>query len=92
MTELPALIAAFTTMFIIMDPPGLVPVFIALTQGMSAEQRRTIAVRACIVAGVLMILFLFVGEAVLGFIGISMDAFRIAGGILLFLTALDMLF
>lgn len=92
MTELPALIAAFTTMFIIMDPPSLVPVFIALTQGMSAEQRRAIAVRACIVAGVLMILFLFVGEAVLGFIGISMDAFRIAGGILLFLTALDMLF
>jgi len=92
MTELPALIAAFTTMFIIMDPPGLVPVFIALTQGMSAEQRRAIAVRACIVAGVLMILFLFVSEAVLGFIGISMDAFRIAGGILLFLTALDMLF
>lgn len=92
MTELPAIIAAFTTMFIIMDPPGLVPVFIALTQGMSAEQRRAIAVRACIVAGVLMLLFLFVGEAVLGFIGISMDAFRIAGGILLFLTALDMLF
>ena len=92
MTELPALIAAFTTMFIIMDPPGLVPVFIALTQGMSPEQRRAIALRACLVAGLLMILFLFVGEAVLGFIGISMDAFRIAGGILLFLTALDMLF
>jgi multiple antibiotic resistance protein len=92
MTELPAIIAAFTTMFIILDPPGLVPVFIALTQGMTADQRRAIAVRACIVAGVLMLLFLFVGEAVLGFIGISMDAFRIAGGILLFLTALDMLF
>ncbi len=92
MTELPAIIAAFTTMFIILDPPGLVPVFIALTQGMTAEQRRAIAIRACIVAGVLMLLFLFVGEAVLGFIGISMDAFRIAGGILLFLTALDMLF
>lgn len=92
MTELPALIAAFTTMFIIMDPPGLAPVFIALTQGMTAAQRRTIAIRACIVSAVLMILFLFLGEAVLGFIGISMDAFRIAGGILLFLTALDMLF
>jgi multiple antibiotic resistance protein len=92
MTELPALIAAFTTMFIILDPPGLAPVFIALTQGMSAAQRRAIAVRACIVSAVLMILFLFLGEAVLGFIGISMDAFRIAGGILLFLTALDMLF
>ncbi len=92
MTELPALIAAFTTMFIILDPPGLAPVFIALTQGMTAAQRRAIAVRACVVSAVLMILFLFLGETVLGFIGISMDAFRIAGGILLFLTALDMLF
>jgi len=92
MTELPALIAAFTTMFIIIDPPGLAPVFIALTQGMSAAQRRAIAIRACIVSAGLMMVFLFLGEAVLGFIGISMDAFRIAGGILLFLTALDMLF
>lgn len=92
MTELPALIAAFTTMFIIMDPPGLAPVFIALTQGMTTAQRRIIAIRACVVSAGLMLLFLFLGEAVLGFIGISMDAFRIAGGILLFLTALDMLF
>ncbi|MFQ1699952.1 MarC family protein [Loktanella agnita] len=92
MTEIPALIAAFTTMFIIMDPPGLAPVFIALTQGMPAAQRRAIAVRACVVSAGLMLLFLGLGEAVLGFIGISMDAFRIAGGILLFLTALDMLF
>lgn len=92
MTDLPALIAAFTTMFIIIDPPGLAPVFIALTQGMDAAQRRAIAIRACIVSVCLMLVFLFLGEAVLGFIGISMDAFRIAGGILLFLTALDMLF
>ena len=92
MTELPALIAAFTTMFIIIDPPGLAPVFIALTQGMTAAQRRAIAIRACVVSLGLMLVFLFLGEAVLGFIGISMDAFRIAGGILLFLTALDMLF
>ncbi|EBA11074.1 MarC family protein [Roseobacter sp. CCS2] len=92
MTELPALIAAFTTLFIIIDPPGLAPVFIALTQGMDAAQRRAIAIRAFLVASSLMMVFLFLGEAVLGFIGISMDAFRIAGGILLFLTALDMLF
>ena len=92
MTEMPALIAAFTTLFIIMDPPGLAPVFIALTQGMTPSQRRAIAIRACIVAASLLMLFLFVGEALLGFIGISMDAFRIAGGVLLFLTALDMLF
>ncbi|MCK0094337.1 MarC family protein [Yoonia sp. F2084L] len=92
MTEIPALIAAFTTLFIIIDPPGLAPVFIALTQGMNAAQRRAIAIRAFFVASSLMMVFLFLGEAVLGFIGISMDAFRIAGGILLFLTALDMLF
>ena len=92
MTELPALITAFTTLFIIIDPPGLAPVFIALTQGMDTAQRRTIAIRAFVVALSLMMVFLFLGEAVLGFIGISMDAFRIAGGILLFLTALDMLF
>lgn len=92
MTEIPALIAAFTTLFIIIDPPGLAPVFIALTQGMGPAQRRTIAVRAILVATALMMAFLLLGEALLGFIGISMDAFRIAGGILLFLTALDMLF
>ncbi len=92
MTELPALIAAFTTLFIIIDAPGLAPLFIALTQGMTQSQRRAIGLRACLVAGVLMLVFLFLGEAVLGFIGISMPAFRIAGGILLFLTALDMLF
>ena len=92
MTELPALIAAFTTLFIIIDPPGLAPVFIALTQGMGPAQRRAIATRAVLVATALMMMFLLLGEAVLGFIGISMDAFRIAGGILLFLTALDMLF
>ena len=92
MTELPALIAAFTTLFIIIDPPGLAPVFIALTSGMTDRQRRAIAIRAFVVSVVLMMVFLFSGEAVLAFIGISMDAFRIAGGILLFLTALDMLF
>ncbi|WP_458790367.1 MarC family protein [Yoonia sp. MH D7] len=92
MTELPALIAAFTTLFIIIDPPGLAPLFVALTQGMNAALRRTVALRACLIAGALMLAFLFLGEALLDFIGISMPAFRIAGGILLFLTALEMLF
>jgi len=92
MTELPALIAAFTTLFIIIDPPGLAPLFVALTQGMTPANRRAIALRACVIAGALMLAFLFIGEALLGFVGISMPAFRIAGGILLFLTALEMLF
>lgn len=92
MTELPALIAAFTTLFVIIDPPGMTPMFLALTQGMTAAQRRVIALRSIIIAFVLMIAFILIGEALLGFIGISMSAFRIAGGILLFLTALEMLF
>lgn len=86
------LITAFATLFVVIDPPGLVPLFIALTQGMDAEHRRRMARRACIIAFVLLTLFGLMGEALLGFIGISMPAFRIAGGILLFLTALDMLF
>ncbi len=88
----PFLITAFATLFVVIDPPGLVPLFIALTVGMDAERRRRLALRACIIAAVLLTLFGLFGEALLGFIGISMPAFRIAGGILLFLTALDMLF
>ena len=86
------LITAFATLFVVIDPPGLVPLFIALTQGMDASHRRAMAQRACIIATILLTLFGFSGETLLGFIGISMPAFRIAGGILLFLTALDMLF
>jgi multiple antibiotic resistance protein len=86
------LITAFATLFVVIDPPGLVPLFIALTQGMSPAERRAMAARACLIALVLLTLFGLAGEAVLNFIGISMPAFRIAGGILLFLTALDMLF
>jgi multiple antibiotic resistance protein len=86
------LITAFATLFVVIDPPGLIPMFIALTPGMTAARRREIGLRACVVAIVILTLFGLLGEAVLGFIGISMSAFRIAGGILLFLTALDMLF
>jgi multiple antibiotic resistance protein len=86
------LISAFVTLFVVIDPIGLTPIFIALTPGMTVQQRRAIAIRATLIAAGLLFLFAFLGEQVLGFIGISMPAFRIAGGILLFLTALDMLF
>ncbi|WP_120501599.1 MarC family protein [Roseovarius sp. EL26] len=86
------LITAFVTLFVIIDPIGLAPLFVALTQGMNPQKRRAIAIRACLTGALLLIVFAAFGEAVLGFIGISMPAFRIAGGILLFLTALDMLF
>jgi MarC family membrane protein len=87
-----ALITAFFTLFVIIDPIGLAPIFVALCRGMDPAQRRSVALRAVVIGAVLLTLFGFFGEAVLGFAGISMPAFRIAGGILLFLTALDMLF
>lgn len=86
------LIPAFFTFFVVMDPPGLASMFVALTQGMDAHKRRVIALRACLVAGGVLFAFAALGEQLLDFIGISMPAFRIAGGILLFLIALDMLF
>lgn len=86
------LITAFVALFIVIDPIGLTPIFVALTQGMSPIKRRAVGLRACMVGLGILLLFAFFGEAVLSFIGISMPAFRVAGGILLFLTALDMLF
>jgi multiple antibiotic resistance protein len=85
-------ITAFVALFVVIDPIGLAPIFVALTQGLTAAARRRIAIRACIIGFGLLLLFGLAGEALLGFLGISMAAFRIAGGILLFLTALDMLF
>ena len=85
-------ITSFVTLFVIIDPIGLTPLFVALTQGMSVKQRRAIAIRATLVSAGILALFAIFGEALLGFTGISMAAFKIAGGILLLLTALDMLF
>ena len=92
MPETTFLITAFATLFVVIDPPGLVPLFIALSRGMGPDKRRAMARRACIIAACLLLVFGVAGETILEFIGISMPAFRIAGGILLFLTALDMLF
>ena len=86
------MIAAFVTLLVVIDPVAIAPIFLALTPGMDAKQRSRIALRAVLVAGLLLAIFAFFGKAVLGFIGISMPAFRVAGGILLFLTAMDMLF
>lgn len=85
-------LTAFVTLFVVVDPIGLAPLFIALTQGMDGRARRRVGLRALIVAAVLLTLFGLFGENLLRGIGISLPAFRIAGGVLLFLTALDMLF
>jgi multiple antibiotic resistance protein len=86
------MITAFVTLLVVIDPVAIAPIFLALTPGMTPKQRARIALRSVLVAGLLLALFAFFGKAVLGFIGISMPAFRVAGGILLFLTAMDMLF
>lgn len=88
----PEFVTAFATLFVVVDPIGLVPLFLALTQGMSAQMRRTVGIRALVIATVLLTAFGLFGDALLRGIGISMPAFRISGGMLLFLTALDMLF
>jgi multiple antibiotic resistance protein len=86
------LITSLVTLFVIVDPIGLTPIFFSLTQGLSAKQRRIVARRSVLVASCILLLFAIFGEIILNFIGISMPAFSIAGGILLFLTALEMLF
>ncbi|UXU73755.1 MULTISPECIES: MarC family protein [unclassified Paracoccus (in: a-proteobacteria)] len=86
------IISAFVTLFVVIDPIGLAPLFIALTREMEPAHRRRIGWRALAIAAVLLTLFGLAGESILKGIGISLPAFRIAGGILLFLTALDMLF
>jgi len=90
--DLAFFITAFTTLFVVIDPFGTTPIFVAMTQDMDTRTRRITAYRTCAVAAGILIAFAAFGEAVLGFVGISMEAFKVAGGALLFLTALDMLF
>jgi multiple antibiotic resistance protein len=85
-------VSAFVTFFVVIDPPGCAPIFAGLTSGVSAVHRRAMAVRAVVVAAVILLGFALFGEALLGALGISLNAFRIAGGIMLFLIALEMVF
>lgn len=86
------LITSFVTIFVIVDPIGLTPIFFSLTQDLSTIERRVVARRSVLIASIILLLFAVFGEMILTFIGISMPAFSVAGGILLFLTALEMLF
>ncbi len=83
---------AFATFFVAIDPIGLVPIFLALTPHADARQRRRIAARALLTASIVLLLFAAFGKAVLGFLGIGLPAFQIAGGLMLFLIAVEMLF
>jgi multiple antibiotic resistance protein len=85
-------VSSFVTFFVIIDPPGCAPIFAGLTAGTNAVHRRAMAVRAVMVASIILLGFALFGEALLHALGISLNAFRIAGGIMLFLIALEMVF
>jgi multiple antibiotic resistance protein len=85
-------VSAFITLFVVLDPPGCAPIYAGLTAGASAAQRRAMAVRACGIAGAILVVFALVGEDLLATLHIELDSFRIAGGLMLFLIALDMVF
>jgi multiple antibiotic resistance protein len=90
LTEL--FISALATFFVVIDPPGCAPIFASLTAGAEAAHRRTMAIRSVLVATTILLIFAIFGEDLLRSLGISLDAFRIAGGIMLFLIALEMVF
>lgn len=85
-------ISAFVTLFVVIDPPGCAPVFYGLTTGATPLQRRRMAIRAVVIATAILIGFALIGEDLLRTLGISLDAFRIAGGIMLFAIAMEMVF
>lgn len=85
-------ISAFVTLFVVIDPPGCAPIYASLTSGANAAQRRSMAIRAVLIAGAILVFFALLGEALLAFLHIDLDSFRIAGGIMLFIIAVDMVF
>ncbi|HEX7858623.1 MAG TPA: MarC family protein [Sphingobium sp.] len=85
-------LSAFITLFVVIDPPGCAPIYASLTTGASVQERRSMAARAVVIAAGILLLFAFVGRPLLHVLGIGLDAFRIAGGIMLFFIALEMVF
>ncbi|EKF57963.1 MAG: MarC family protein [Allorhizobium sp.] len=90
MTE--TMISAFTTLLVTVDPPGLAPLFLGLTQGMTRAQRQQVALRGSVMGFAILTVFALFGASILSALGISMGAFRIAGGLMLFAIAFEMIF
>ena len=84
------LISALVTLLVVVDPVGLVPAFLSVTEGLSSASRRTVARRACLIAGAILIGTALIGDWLLRQLGITLPAFRIAGGLLLFAVAFEM--
>lgn len=86
------LVNGFVTLFVILDPPGLMPLFLTLTAGASPARRRQIAFKACLIAAGILVLFGLAGTAILGGLGITLGAFRVAGGLFLFYIGFELVF
>ena len=84
--------SALVTFLVIIDPPGCAPIFASLTRGTSAAHRRAMAIRSSLIAWAILMFFAVLGKPLLQALGISLASFRIAGGIMLFFIALDMVF
>jgi multiple antibiotic resistance protein len=85
-------VSALVTFFVVIDPPGCAPIYAGLTAGVPRAHVRAMAIRAVLVAAVILFVFALFGQDILEALGISLDSFRIAGGIMLFLIALEMVF
>lgn len=85
-------LSAFVTLFVVIDPPGCAPIYAGLTSGAPQRLAFAMAVRACAIAAAILVVFALFGERLLGALHIELDAFRIAGGIMLFIIALEMVF
>ena len=92
MFETALFISAFTTLFVIIDPPGCAPIFATLTKGTSRAHQRNMAFKSVGIAAFILIGFAYVGEWLFAKLGISLDALRISGGIMLFIIGLNMVF
>ena len=86
----PDILEIFITLFAVIDPPGIIPPFLGLTDRMSREQRRSIAARSVLISAIILISFTFLGDKILDWLKISEAAFYIAGGLLLFRAAFNM--
>jgi len=92
MFELELFLSAFAVLFVIIDPPGCAPIFATLTHGTSRKHQNVMAFKSVIVAAIILFGFAYAGEFIFAKLGISLDALRIAGGIMLFIIGLNMVF
>lgn len=82
----------FITMFVIIDPVGVIPIFISITTGVSKKFKKALALKSVVFSSLIVILFFIFGDSILKFFSIDLEAFKVAGGIVLFILSMEMLF